>query len=93
MITHSLRQRLSNGERLWGTMVTLPTAASAEILAELGFDWLFIDGEHGPLETPEILSILQAVDRRVPCIVRVPAASEVPIKKMLDLGAAGIIAP
>lgn len=42
------RSRLVNGESLLGTMVTLPIAATAEILADIGFDWLFIDGEHGP---------------------------------------------
>jgi 2-keto-3-deoxy-L-rhamnonate aldolase RhmA len=87
------RARLGGGENLYGTMVTLASAATAEILAGLGFDWLFIDGEHGALETADILAILQAVDRNVACIVRVPAPEEVPIKKMLDLGAAGIIAP
>ena len=64
------------GETLLGTMVTLPTPAIAEILADVGFDWLFIDGEHGPLETGEILAILQAVGDRVACVVRVPAAEE-----------------
>ena len=47
------------GETLLGSMVTLPSPAVAEILAEVGFDWLFIDGEHGPLETAEVLAILQ----------------------------------
>jgi len=74
-------------------MVTLPSAAIAEILADLGFDWLFIDGEHGPLETGDILAILQAVGNRVACVVRVPGAEEAPIKKILDQGAEGIIVP
>jgi 2-keto-3-deoxy-L-rhamnonate aldolase RhmA len=39
------------------------------------------------------MSILQAVGNRIPCIVRVPELAEVPIKKVLDLGAAGIIVP
>jgi 2-dehydro-3-deoxyglucarate aldolase len=92
-MNHDFRARLRDRQLLLGTMVTLPTAATAEILAGLGFDWLFVDAEHGPLETREVLSILRAVDHRVPCIVRVPIADEVPIKKMLDLGAAGIIVP
>jgi 2-dehydro-3-deoxyglucarate aldolase len=92
-VNKEFRARLRGGEKLLGTMVTLPSAATAEILAGLGFDWLFIDGEHGALETADVLGILQAVDRDVACIVRVPAPEEVPIKKMLDLGAAGIIAP
>jgi 2-keto-3-deoxy-L-rhamnonate aldolase RhmA len=89
----NLRERLRAGESLIGTMVTLPVPAVAEILADLGFDWLFVDGEHGPLETREILAILQAVGDRVACLVRVPGAEEAPIKKALDLGAEGIIVP
>ncbi len=87
------KSRLAAGELLLGSMVTLPSPAVAEILAQLGYQWLFVDGEHGPLETAEVLAILQAVGNQVPCVVRVPAAAEVPIKKMLDQGAAGIISP
>lgn len=92
-MTDRFRTRLRAGETLLGTIVTLPSPAVAEILAESGFDWLFIDGEHGPLETGEILALLQAVGSRVACLVRVPAAEETPIKKVLDLGADGIIVP
>ena len=85
--------RLRNHETLLGTFVTLPTPSTAEILADLGFDCLLLDGEHGPLETRDILTILQAVGDRVACVVRVPDSQEVPIKKVLDLGAAGIVVP
>jgi 2-dehydro-3-deoxyglucarate aldolase len=93
MTTPSFRSRLRAGETLLGTMLTLPNAAVAEILADAGFDWLFVDGEHGPLETHDILAILQAVGHRTACLVRVPGAAEVPIKTVLDLGADGIIVP
>jgi 2-dehydro-3-deoxyglucarate aldolase len=89
----TFRTRLRAGETLLGSMVTLPAAAIAEILAEVGFDWLFIDGEHGPFDTGDIVGILQAVGNRIACIVRVPAAEEAPIKKILDQGAEGIIVP
>ena len=89
----NLKARLQAGEQLMGTMVTVPDPTIAEILAATGFDWLFIDGEHGPLDTREVLSILQAVGDQVPCVVRVPTCAEAPIKKMLDIGAAGIIVP
>jgi 2-keto-3-deoxy-L-rhamnonate aldolase RhmA len=89
----TFRKRLKAGETLLGTMVTLPTPAISEVLAGVGFDWLFIDGEHGPLETGDILGILQAVGERIACIVRVPGAEEAPIKKVLDQGAEGIIVP
>ena len=89
----TFRARLKAGETLLGGMVTLPLAAIPEILADLGFDWLFIDGEHGPLGTAEILAMLQAVGDRIACIVRVPGSEEGPIKKILDQGAEGIIVP
>jgi 2-keto-3-deoxy-L-rhamnonate aldolase RhmA len=92
-MTNEFRARLKRGEQLLGTMVTLASGASAEILASLGFDWLFVDGEHGPLEARELMEILQAVGDKAACIVRVPEAAEVPIKRALDLGAHGIIVP
>jgi 2-keto-3-deoxy-L-rhamnonate aldolase RhmA len=92
-MARSFRARLRGGERLLGTMVTLPEPAVAEILSRLGFDWLFVDGEHGPLETRELGAILRAAGERTACIVRVPEVAEAPIKKALDLGAHGIIVP
>ena len=89
----TFRARLQAGDTLFGTMVTLPTASTAEILTDCGFDWLFVDAEHGPLDTGDILGILQAVGHRVPCIVRVPECSEAWIKRVLDLGAHGVIVP
>lgn len=92
-MTDTFRTRLINRETLLGTMVTLNTPSTAEILAELGYDWLFIDGEHGPLEVGDLQSILQAVSHKVGCAIRVPAAEETPIKKVLDIGAHGVIVP
>lgn len=93
MISGEFRARLKRGDKLLGTMVTLASPAAAEILSQIGFDWLFVDGEHGPLDTGDLLGILQAADSRTPCVVRVPAGDEVAVKKVLDLGASGVIVP
>ena len=66
-MSKDFRQRLKAGETLIGTMVTLPTAATAEILTDAGFDWLFVDAEHGPLDTGDILGILQTVGTNSMC--------------------------
>ena len=87
------RSRLRDRQTLIGTLVSSTDPATAEVLAECGFDWLFVDAEHGPHDTMDLLPVLRAVDHRIPCIVRVPASEEIPIKKTLDIGAAGIIAP
>jgi 2-keto-3-deoxy-L-rhamnonate aldolase RhmA len=92
-MAHDFRARLRRRETLVGTLVSLPAAASAEILAGVGFDWLFIDGEHAAIETRELAGILQAVGHRLPCLVRVAAAAEVPVTRALDLGADGVIVP
>lgn len=87
------RSRLHANELLVGTLVSMSDPSVAEILAGAGFDWLFIDAEHAPLESADILGILQAVGDSSACIVRLAAPVEPAVKKALDLGAAGIIAP
>jgi len=74
-------------------MITLTTPETAEILAKAGFDWLFLDGEHGVFGAPELQAVIGRVGHMIPCIVRVPTNEEVTIKKALDVGATGIIVP
>jgi 2-dehydro-3-deoxyglucarate aldolase len=92
-VEHLFRSRLLSGEQLVGTMVTLGSPEVAELLASVGFDWLFLDAEHGPLDALTMQRMMQGAGARVPCLVRVAAHEEVPIKKALDVGAAGIVAP
>ena len=89
----NFRSRLKHGETLLGTLVTLSSPEVAEILAEAGFDWLFIDMEHSPLDVREAQAILQTVGERCACVLRVPLNDEIWIKKALDIGATGIIIP
>lgn len=83
--------RLRRGELLVGSIVTLAAPEVAEIFSAAGLDWLFIDCEHGPLDALAAQRLLAAA--RVPCLVRVPEASEAAIKRALDIGAAGVIVP
>lgn len=86
------RQRLRAGEILYGTLVSLPSAEICEVLAEIGYDWLFIDTEHGAFNPQQAQGMLQAA-APVPCVIRVPAGEPIWIKKALDIGAAGVIVP
>ena len=92
MAPQSFRARLRAGERLIAPLVTLNSSAVAELMAEAGFDWLFIDAEHSTLSTSEMQALLQGAGA-TPCVIRLSSGDEVPIKKALDIGAAGIIAP
>jgi len=87
------KSRLKNREKLVGTLITLPSPELAEIAAEVGFDWLFVDMEHGRLDLAVVQRIAQAAGDRCPCLVRVPANDEMWVKKILDVGVAGLIFP
>jgi 2-dehydro-3-deoxyglucarate aldolase len=88
----SFRQRLKAHELLVGTLISLASPEVTEIMAGAGFDWLFLDAEHGALGTLDLQRLLQGAGA-TPSVVRVEASAEVPIKKALDIGAAGLIAP
>jgi len=87
------KARLKNRERLIGTLITLPAPELSEIAAESGFDWLFLDMEHGLLDAAAVQRIAQAAAERCPCLVRIPANDEMWTKKILDIGVAGLIFP
>lgn len=88
----TFRQRLKDREMLLGTIVSLASPEVAEVLSAAGFDWLFLDAEHNPLESLTIQRILIGAGS-TPCLVRLARGDEVSIKKALDAGATGIIAP
>lgn len=87
------RTRLLAHEPLVGTLVTLPSPEIAEICADAGFDWLFLDMEHGSLGLDDVQRIIQAVGERCPCLVRVPATERLWVTRVLEIGVAGLILP
>ncbi len=88
----SFRKKLTDREVLVGTIVSLASPEVAEVLSAAGFDWLFIEAEHGPLDALTIQRILQGAGS-TPCLVRLARSDDIWIKQALDVGAAGIIAP
>ncbi len=91
--TNHLVQRLREGQKLVGTLVTLPLPEMAEGLAKAGFDWLWVDLEHAPLSLRDLQSILSTVEGKASALVRIPDNNLVWIKQVLDLGVEGIIVP
>jgi 2-dehydro-3-deoxyglucarate aldolase/4-hydroxy-2-oxoheptanedioate aldolase len=87
------RQQLKEKKPLIGTLMTLESPQVAEILAAAGYDWIFVDLEHSPLDIAAAQRILQAAGSACPCVLRAPCHDEVWIKKILDIGPAGILFP
>ena len=89
-----IRQRVSNRELVIGTWLNLGSSMTAEIAAQAGFDWVVLDLEHGAGDHESLLHQLHAVSATptVP-LVRV-AWNEAPrFKRVLDLGASGVVVP
>ena len=89
----TFKNRMKNRDRLTGILLSLPSPEIAEICAEAGFDWLFLDMEHGLLDFEAVQRMIQAVAGRSACVVRVPANEPAWITKALDTGADGLIFP
>lgn len=74
--------------------LTLPCPAAAELLSRQGFDALVLDLQHGLIEYPDALAILQAMPGGgATPLVRVAGHDPAMIMKLLDAGALGVICP
>jgi 2-keto-3-deoxy-L-rhamnonate aldolase RhmA len=93
-VTESFKQRLQSGEKAVGCWLSLFNSQAAEIVAEVGYDCVVIDLEHGAGGCLDALPLLQAI-RFSHCagLARVEDNHPVPIKKVLDIGVAGIMIP
>ncbi len=76
-----------------GTILSIDHPAVVEIAKLSGFDWLWIDAEHGRFNELSAATACAITAGHVPTFVRVPDKSETTIKRYLDIGADGIILP
>src|SRR5689334_18981600 len=94
MRTNKLKHKLAAGQRV---TVIAPFATSAglvEMLGYLGFDGVFLDGEHGPAGWEEMENMVRAADLAdYTSIMRVDHNDAATITRALDRGAGGIQVP
>ena len=90
-----IRERLHSGEPVYGTHVTLMSnSVAASMLAGGPLDFVFLCGEHMPLDRTEAAALCCLyANRGVSPIVRIPHPCPVEAAKALDAGAQGIVAP
>ncbi len=68
---HSLRRRLFGGATVYGLVIKAPAPALVEMCAAAGFDFAFIDGEHGSGEALELEHHVRAAESfGMPAVVR-----------------------
>lgn len=88
------RRRVLDRELLVGAFLNMGSSVSVEIAGRSGLDWLLIDREHGVGGQDGLLHQLQAASATPAApIVRIPWNDPQHFKRVLDLGAAGIMVP
>jgi 4-hydroxy-2-oxoheptanedioate aldolase len=90
---NALKAALATKTVQMGLWMNLVSPIAAEALSGTGFDWLLIDGEHGPNDIPTILAQVQAIGSRTSVVVRPPVGEVRMIKQLLDLGVQTILVP
>ena len=94
MATNTFRRALDRGDKQLGLWISLCSGFGAEVTAFSGFDWALIDMEHSPNDYFSTLAQLQVFSGSpTTAIVRPDWNDPVVIKRLLDLGAPGLLFP
>jgi len=92
-ISQRFKTQMQSGKPLVGTLLTLPSPQIAEIMAQVGFDWLMIDMEHSTIDLATAQTMVQAATAKSCCLIRVRWNDSAVIKQALDIGCDGVIIP
>lgn len=94
MTPNHVKRQIKAGKPQFGTLLNFGDPLVAEMMAAVGFDWLLVDTEHGPIDLATLAEMFAVITRYpVAPLVRVPAISEEHVKRVLDAGAWGVMAP
>ncbi len=90
----SLKHKLKNNELTLGSWVTIGHPAIIDIMASAGFEWLVVDMEHTSIDLTMAHNLIATIQANgMKALVRVSKNEEVIIKRILDMGADGIVVP
>jgi len=94
MRKNAVREIWASGGWIINGWCAIPNGFTAELMAQMGWDSLTIDTQHGLVDYQVMLGMLQAISTTaVTPMVRVPWNDPAAIMKALDAGAYGIICP
>ena len=82
---NAFKARLKEGGAQIGLWLALGDPSSAELASGTGYDWLVVDGEHGPNGLRDVLDQLRAIGNTSHPVVRVRDDDRAGIKQMLDI--------
>ena len=94
MRTNALKAKLEAGERVAGVLLTIPDADLVEMFGHLGYDFVFLDAQHGGIGVETARELVRAAELTgMTPLVRVPRNDPSVILEYLETGVGGIIVP
>ena len=94
MRTNKLKRKILAGQRVCGALVEFSNPELVELFGHLGYDFVFLDGQHCGVSPETARGLIRAADiTGMTSLVRVPRNDASVILEYLDSGAGGIIVP
>lgn len=100
---NAFKQAIAQRQPQIGLWLASADAVVAEMVAGTGYDWLLIDGEHGPNDLRTMLAQLQAIGSasatlpanapRPHPVVRLPVGDPVLVKQVMEIGVQTLLIP
>ena len=92
MKKNKLKQMMADGKPIINGWLQIPSSFSAEVMANQGWDSLTIDMQHGVIDYPNAVGMLQAISTKdVVPMARVNWNEPGQIMKIIDAGSYGVI--
>ena len=94
MNVNTTKQKLTNGETVYGAFFRTPDTSLVELQGYLGWDFLVLDGEHGTLQPRDIEDQCRACELRgMTPIARATTNEQSIILRFMDTGVQGALIP
>ena len=88
------KEKIKSGKTAYGVFMNIGSPSIVEIIGLIGFDFVLIDGEHGPLDLETCENMVRAADRvNTTPVVRIAMNIQQNILRYLDSGALGVQIP
>ena len=90
----NIKKELRRNKLTIGSWLTIANSTTCEIMCNADFDWLVVDLEHTTISISEAGELIRIIDlSNVTPLVRLTSIDHNQIKRVMDAGAHGIIAP
>ena len=94
MRTNTTKAKLAEGKVVFGAIINRYAPDQAELFGALGYDFVMIDCEHGPMDLDQVEHMVRAGEVfGITPIARIPNHADDTILRFLDRGVQGIIVP